>query len=421
MSEYLKTATVLYVEDNEEVRLGYTKALSRCAKEVYTAKNGIEGLELFVKYAPDIVISDIKMPDKDGIQLAQEIRQLNSEQIILFTTAYTEAIYTIPALELGINGYLVKPVDKKKLETKINELSRQIIAEKESFEQQLMLEQILNQQSSITLVTDFKTIKFASRSFWKMLHSEEQKKNFEHDENVLRLFIEHPYYIYGKTIESFLDKYNSCDSDMRLVSIITKNGPTAFYINIDKMHDGISEFFVITLTDVSSLQASRVEAVHRATHDNLTKIYNRNAFETYLEHELLRVKRYERPLCIALLDIDRFKHVNDLFGHLAGDDMLVMLSREINLSIRSTDVFARWGGEEFVILMSETTINKAQKVAQSIRQKVENLIHPIIGSITISIGVTQVTPEDTYKTLFERCDNALYQAKINGRNRVEVV
>lgn len=421
MNEYLKTATILYVEDNEEVRIGYTKALHRYAKKVYTASDGEEGLALFREHSPDIVISDIKMPHKDGIEMAHEIRQLNAEQIILFTTAYAESMYTLPALELGIDGYLLKPVDKKKLEAKIQQLSKNIALKKENFAQQVLLEKILNHQSNITFVTDFKSIKFASRSFWNMLHTEDRNHFFNQYESVLDLFIEHNYYIHGKNVDAFLEKYHHCDSDMRLVSIITKDGPVAFYISLDKMHDGVDEFFVVNLTDVSSLQASRLEAIHRATHDKLTKIYNRSAFETHFEHELSRVKRYERPVCIALLDIDSFKKVNDSFGHLAGDEVLTMLSREIASAIRSTDIFARWGGEEFAILMEETALEKAKKVMENIRKKIEDMHHPLVGNITISIGLTQVSTQDNYATLFHRCDEALYKAKTNGKNRVEAL
>lgn len=420
MDSYIKTSTILYVEDDHEVRLGCTEALSKIAKTLYTARDGEEGLRLFYEYSPDIVITDLKMPHKCGIEMTREIRKTNPEQVVLFTTEHAEPHYTIQALELQVDGYLLKPVDKEKLETKINQLSKTIFLKKRNLQQQLMLQQILNNQSNITILTDLKTIKFASRSFWNMLYVKSEEVFFEMYPTFLDVFIAHDHYIHGNTSGEFLKRYFESEDDMRLVSIISENGPIAFFISLDKIKDEQEELFVITLTDVSSLQASRLDAVHKASHDKLTKINNRSAFEKALERELLRSKRYERPLCLALLDIDHFKKVNDTFGHLIGDEILVLLAKRIRNTLRGTDIFARWGGEEFVILMSETNIQNAQNVCETVRKNIEELLHPIAGNVTISIGATTVTLNDTPQTLFKRCDEALYLAKSSGRNRVEI-
>lgn len=420
MGDYLKTATILYVEDDEEVRLGYARTLKRYAKELYVANNGEEGLALFRAFAPDIIISDIKMPRLSGIEMAHAIKSINPKQIILFTTAYSEAQYTLPALELHIDGYLLKPIDKKHLQAKINALSEQIILEKELCEYRSLIDHILNYQSNITLVTDFKTIKFASRSFWDILCTKNMKDFCHMYQSVLELFVEHPSYIYGKSTGTFLQRYFECENDMRLVSIVTENGPTAFFINLDKVHHIKEELFIVTLTDVTSLQASRLDALHHATYDKLTKVYNRHSFEKHFERELSRVQRHERPLCIALLDIDYFKRFNDKFGHLIGDEILVLLSQTITQTIRRTDLFARWGGEEFVLLMNETELLAALKLVETLRNKISHLHHPIAGAITISIGLAKASKHDTPQTIFERCDEALYRAKASGRNRVEL-
>jgi len=420
MGNYLKSATILYVEDNDEVRLGYAKALKRYAKELYVANDGEVGLELFKQYAPDIVISDIKMPKKSGIEMAHDIKAINPDQIILFTTAYSEPEYTLPAFELNIDGYLLKPIDKKRLESKINHLSKRVSLEKSLLEDRLLFNQILNHQSNITIVTNFKSIKFASHSFWDMVYAKDWNEFFETYDSLLNLFVEHPNYIYGNTVGEFLKRYYQSNDDMRLVSISSAEGPTAFYINLDVVQDISEELFIITLTDVTSLQASRLDALYHAMYDRLTKIYNRHAFEAHFDRELLRVKRYQRPMCVALFDIDYFKRFNDTFGHLVGDELLILIAQEIGNMLRSTDIFARWGGEEFVLLLSETDVDAAQKTLEAIRKKIANTHHLIAGSVTVSIGFTKAKNDDDYKTLFSRCDEALYAAKNNGRNRIEV-
>ncbi len=156
----------------------------------------------------------------------------------------------------------------------------------------------------------------------------------------------------------------------------------------------------------------------KAYTDGLTNIYNRYKFEEIAESELNRDIRYRRDLSIAILDIDNFKIFNDTHGHLVGDEVLVMLAQHIDSNVRDIDTFARWGGEEFVILFPETSLENAKKVCEKLRFSVSKLEHPKAGSVTVSFGLTQYTATDDLITLFERCDQALYKAKENGRNVV---
>jgi len=419
MGKHLQTATILYVENNQELLLTYAPMLASLSKKLFKAFDGNEALELYNLHSPDIVVMEMDIPLLSGIEVAYEMRRINPQQKIIFTSSYDDASHTLPALELNINAYFVKPFEKTKLELKIKQLEEQIRFEKHNTEHHVMLEQILHNQSTITIVTDFKRVKFASRSLWNLLYVKNWEQFFNFNDSILDLFVEHQNYISGRTAEHFLQQYHSSDADKRLVSIITENGPTAFFISIDTLFLSDDLLYVITLMDVTSLQASRLNALYQATYDGLTKIYNRHAFETHLERELLRVNLDERPLCMALLDIDHFKQFNDTFGHLIGDEILIQLSQEIHACIRKSDIVARWGGEEFTLLLHDTTLVQACELLERIRYTVEHLTHAVAGNITISIGVTQVTSEDTATTLFQRCDAAMYRAKIQGRNRIE--
>ncbi len=124
---------------------------------------------------------------------------------------------------------------------------------------------------------------------------------------------------------------------------------------------------------------------------------------------------------MAIIDIDKFKDFNDTYGHLIGDEVLIMMAQSVNDSVRGTDTFARWGGEEFLILFKDTSIENAKMVSEKLRNKIEKLQHPTAGSITASFGLTQYIDGDTTKSMFKRCDDALYKAKEDGRNRVEVL
>ena len=135
--------------------------------------------------------------------------------------------------------------------------------------------------------------------------------------------------------------------------------------------------------------------------------------------EVKNAKRNQIPLSIAILDIDKFKEFNDNYGHLIGDEVLIMLADYIQGYIRETDIFARWGGEEFVILFRGINESQAKKVSDKIREHLLKLEHATAGHISASFGVTELKDDDTVETMFKRCDKALYKAKENGRNRVE--
>jgi len=162
------------------------------------------------------------------------------------------------------------------------------------------------------------------------------------------------------------------------------------------------------------------ELANVAYTDSLTKVYNRLKFDELAEVELLSAEKFDLSLSIAILDIDHFKSFNDNYGHLIGDEVLIMLAQYINTSLRSTDIFARWGGEEFVILFKGTEIEDARVVTEKLRDGVSKLQHDIAGNITASFGLTQYKYGDTLENMFKRCDEALYRAKANGRNRVEI-
>ncbi|WP_299660559.1 diguanylate cyclase [uncultured Psychromonas sp.] len=155
--------------------------------------------------------------------------------------------------------------------------------------------------------------------------------------------------------------------------------------------------------------------------DFLTKIPNRAAWSERLEIEITRLKRYKTPLQMAVIDIDNFKSINDNFGHLAGDKVLHAIAQTLQRSIRKTDYIARFGGEEFALLLPEINQQQAQFVLNKLRDRIkaitfrfkeENLI------ITISVGFTTLVSSDDQDEAFERADTALYQAKAEGKDRV---
>ena len=161
------------------------------------------------------------------------------------------------------------------------------------------------------------------------------------------------------------------------------------------------------------------EQASEARIDSLTGLANRRALEEILAAEISRAHRFAHQLDVVLLDLDRFKEINDSFGHAAGDVMLRAVSRLLTSLARQGDTVARWGGEEFVVVLPETDLAGAQRFAERLRRTIE--AHSVGDMKTsASCGVATMVPEDSVEELLGAADQALYQAKSNGRNRTEV-
>ena len=156
----------------------------------------------------------------------------------------------------------------------------------------------------------------------------------------------------------------------------------------------------------------------RATHDSLTGIFNRSYFKDKFSTELIENCKNGSVFSIVLFDIDYFKQINDEYGHQKGDEALIGITKLVSKLIRKSDLFFRWGGEEFLILLPGARIEEATRVSEKIRREIEKLKIKGIRKLTASFGVTQCKVDDNQESMFKRVDNSLYLAKLTGRNKV---
>jgi len=169
------------------------------------------------------------------------------------------------------------------------------------------------------------------------------------------------------------------------------------------------------------LQEANAELERQATTDPLTQLLNRRGFEARATLALALAIRNERPLSVLTLDIDFFKRINDTYGHDVGDVVLQTLARTLLQRARQTDVVARFGGEEFVLLLPDTDVKGAEYMAENLRQTIAALEITPVGHITVSIGVSSLylnQAKDSLNEMIKRSDAALYEAKFSGRNKV---
>ena len=187
----------------------------------------------------------------------------------------------------------------------------------------------------------------------------------------------------------------------------------------DAMRQRIDELERETSQLRQSLQAEQ----QMAATDPLTRIPNRLAYQQAVVDEISRFRRFDRPLALAVSDIDHFKAINDTYGHKAGDKVLFAVAQVLRKHLRSTDFVARVGGEEFVSLLPGAELAQAQRLCEELRRKISAIGFHFGGKpvkVTASVGLTALRPEDDADSVFERADQALYLAKRNGRDRCEV-
>lgn len=165
--------------------------------------------------------------------------------------------------------------------------------------------------------------------------------------------------------------------------------------------------------EITSKQLEKI-----AKTDMLTGAYNRHFLVDQVTGEIAEARRYGQKIGLLMLDIDHFKHINDQFGHVAGDQVLKDLVARIQGQLREADTLARWGGEEFLVLLPHCTLDDTLGLAEKLRKSIADNAFPEVGSVQISIGVSEYRPRETFIEWLNRTDRAMYRAKSEGRNTV---
>jgi len=436
--DFLKFINVLYVEDESDVRELTSNILSKFLNNIVQAQDGKEGLELFQKYnnTPnsefkiDLIITDINMPKMNGLEMIREIHNFDYSIPAVITTAHSDADFLKEAIQLRVRGYVTKPLkindlidtisiaaEPKYLKDQLEVLNKQLSLEVE--EKTLELRSILDSQENMILVFNEYNVSSANKTFLEFFELETIEDFIANDKSINSYFIEEEEYFYTKE-NDWISEIMKLDDMKRVVRIKNaSNEDKIFRVDI-KTFFYETKHYVVSFTDITELKEYTYELQYRATHDSLTKLYNRQKLNEELSKEILRENRYQHNLSILMFDIDNFKNINDTYGHDVGDVVLIDLSNILKNSIRATDYAARWGGEEFMVLLPETSIDETTRIADQLREKIETYQPENINlPITISIGIAEFIPnENTKDDFIKNVDIALYQAKRTGKNKV---
>ena len=453
------TAQILVVDDvPANVKLLEAK-LSSEYYDVITAKDGFEAIAKTKEHKPDIILLDVMMPGMDGFEVCKKLKEdfEVSHIPIVMVTALSDKADRLKGLEVGADDFITKPINDTALFARVKSLVRiKMLLDEVRLRDKTSLEMGVKSEATNSLISDVSGSRVllvdddavqGKQIVAKLGDTYKVEWVTEPDETVAKATA-------GNFDVILISTQLSNADGLRLASHIKsqeelRNVPLLVFVDEDDpalmvkaLEMGINDYMTIPVDKNEMLVRVRSQirrkkyqealksqyqmSISMAITDALTGLYNRHYLNTHLGNMVKQALKNGKHMALMIMDMDHFKQVNDTYGHDVGDRILKQLAAIIIQESRSSELAARFGGEEFVVLMPETDPASAQNAANRMREKVEAtsfIINDAGETIkkTISIGVSSLHPDgDSAESLLKRADEALYEAKNNGRNRVVV-
>lgn len=414
----IRGISILHVEDDPIIQLHLRTILEPLVEVLHAANNGAQGFKKFCAESPDIVITDIRMPEMDGMEMAANIRSMSPHTPIVVTSAYNDSDYLLRSIELNVDKYIIKPFDQDAVVELITHIAESLLAERRLQDANRLNKFLLDINPNFIVTMADGQVDYINTTFLKYL-------GFDSLES---------FRLSGADLDSFIFPVDEDNNDLtleglsttecsgkmvRLNSPVPDSGQGYFLVSSNRLPD--SDVYVVSFTDITRLEVEKQSLAFQAATDHLTGLCNRMTFTRLLAEEIGRVKRHTLTSCLIMFDLDDFKHVNDTFGHNVGDQVLIDVAAIIGKSIRQGDILSRWGGEEFLLLAPGCDNDQARGLAEKLRTVMEDNSFGGQPSVTASFGATRILPDETVTDLVERVDRAMYRSKTDGKNRVTVL
>lgn len=451
------TARILVVDDiPANVKLLEVRLLAEYF-EVLTAFNGADALAACADGQVDVVLLDVMMPGMDGFEVCRRLKAdaATAHIPVVMVTALDGSVDRVRGLDAGADDFLTKPVNDLQLVTRVKSLVRLKVLTDE-----LRLRALTS--SNVGAEDLLAQSDLLDGAMPKVLLIDEQSSSVAHicalldgaaDVQVAPDPQSGLFAAAEGGFECVIVAAGFADFDpLRLCSQLrslerTRSLPIILLVGKEEdnriirgLELGINDYLVRPLdrheliarlrTQVrrkrynDELRQSVSQSIEMAVTDGLTGLHNRRYLDSHLPRLFDRAVGRNRPLSLMITDLDRFKAVNDTYGHDGGDEVLREFARRLKKSVRGIDLACRFGGEEFVVVMPDTDSDLAEMVAERVRAEVARAPFAIAGgaknvAVTVSVGVSTLWPEDdSVAALLKRADLALYEAKMRGRNRV---
>lgn len=403
---------ILYVGENKEI---YNK-IKKFNTEIHMVKNLEDGIELFFSKEINFVIASVE--NFDDFKVLELFKTSNKMlPIIILNKKELDNCKLILALvNLEIKGIFNMEEESNVLKHIIEKINYyRIYFKNKKFLG--MLNNVMDSHRDILFSIENEDIIYANKKFLDFFNvssiNEFHKKNI----SIQNLIINHPLSKIkldkNITTEDFVELLYSMKEEQRTIALKNINKEVRiFLIKITFIKEDYRLMHLIDITDMAKRSCLLEEQAHL---DNLTKVYNRHRFLEFVQE----IEDSERDYSLCIIDIDHFKAVNDEFGHDVGDIVLREVAGVLKDNIRGNDVLARWGGEEFILLIDGVGIEMGYVVAEKLNKKLKEKFIPEIGrNITASIGISSNAMGLSMDEIRIQADKALYEAKRNGRNQV---
>lgn len=284
-----------------------------------------------------------------------------------------------------------------------------------------VLYQVAQFQSDMLVIFDRNhELTFINNSFLKFFNVNNIDEFIQRYTYVCNTFEKEDNFFHIKSSKDryWLKELIEVDDSKRAVSMYDQNTHSnrTFMINIAKT---ARNEFICTFSEITNFSLQKEQLREKSYKDELTKVYNRAKLNEFLEHEFTYGDEDNLNLALIMFDIDFFKKINDNYGHDIGDKILIELCELVDMNVRKSDIFARWGGEEFVIVLQGCKKEQAFQLAKVLKNKITEHVFSEELKITCSFGLSEVEEKDTIESFLKRADLALYEAKNSGRNCIK--
>ncbi|MED3578468.1 GGDEF domain-containing protein [Bacillus thuringiensis] len=399
---------VLYIENGCKHQQTIENIHPKC---MFIANNFEEGELLFQRTKPHIII--MYVTDYSQIKYIKNMYTPQSTFIVIWDQQITKEFTDV--LALGIRNIVIAPVTPQAVLEEVNKSLYQLSLVRQVSLQQELLQTMFDFQNDLLFIVEDDEIVDCNTNFLTFFGYENlfayREQHLVFAEHFIR---ENEYYSTTHDI-TWLD--DTLSSGRRIKMSNYEGEVSTFLLRATPLPEDLSRF-IVKCTEITELDEIYQEQERLAMVDSLTEIYNRLKFQQILEVEWEKVIRSDEKIAIILFDIDNFKTVNDTYGHDFGDLALIQLAELMKSKVEQQHVFARWGGEEFIILVTNTVEKEAFQVAESLRFFIETKQFTGISKLTASFGVALYEQGTTREELMQRADIALYEAKKNGKNQV---
>lgn len=391
---------ILVVDDDPNLRKTLADILRVKGYETAIASTGAEAIAAAEQGDISLALIDLMLPDMSGLEVMARIKAISPLAEAIILTGHASMDTAIKATGQGAFSYLLKPYN-------MDELLRNI---RHGVERQQAKEEILR-LASFPRLHPSPVIELDPAGEVSYLNPAAERVFPE----LGAMGRSHPLlHCAAKLIEG-LRQGKQQGETLHEVEI----GEATYELHISYIQD--VNLIRIYVMDITQRKHDEEEIYLLATTDSLTGIANRREFTAILMRAMDHAKRYGTSMALAMYDLDYFKRVNDTFGHDVGDHVLQVITGLVKENIRATDIVARWGGEEFMVLMPQADIQAAKNTAEKLRLAIAGHHFDKVKELTVSFGVAAFEPQDDMNSLLKRVDDALYQAKEQGRNRVEIL